>query len=111
MVRKGIRAKDPKGLRLVIDESHRVPQRLGGGRLRLQVWANAQGLVVRYNLAYINPLIFAGDNGRVLGYDDAHGYHHRHYFGRVEDVDFVSFESTMERFEREWRVIADEHCR
>jgi len=23
---------------------------------------------------------FAGDNGRVLGYDDAHGRRHRHFF-------------------------------
>jgi len=39
---------------------------------------DAKGKVVRYNLAYINHDIFQRDNGRVLGYDNAHGTHHRH---------------------------------
>lgn len=30
--------------------------------------------VISYALAYINPLIFSGDNGRVLGHDNSHGY-------------------------------------
>lgn len=56
----------------------------GNGLLRREVWVNEQGQVSRYNLAYINHLIFSGDHGRVVGYDNAHGYHHRHYMGVME---------------------------
>ena len=31
---------------------------------------------------------FAKDNGRILGYDNAHGVHERHYQGSVEVVPF-----------------------
>ncbi len=30
-------------------------------------------MVTRYNLAYINHEMFQGDNGRVLGFDNATG--------------------------------------
>jgi hypothetical protein len=65
---------------------------------------NERGLVVRYNLAYVNRTIFSGDHGRVVGYDNAHGYHHRHYMGVVEPVEFVSFEDIEARFEGDWVV-------
>jgi hypothetical protein len=42
------------------------------------------------------------DNGRVLGFDNAHDYHHRHYMGEVEAVEYVSYETTLERFQAEW---------
>jgi hypothetical protein len=41
----------------------------------------------------------------VLGYDNAHGYHHRHYMGDVEPCDFESYEQTTERFQQEWSEI------
>jgi hypothetical protein len=41
-------------------------------------------------------LIFSGDNGRVLGYDNAHGEHHRHYRGEVEAVDLPGYEAALE---------------
>ena len=59
-------------------------------------------VVTRYNLAYINHTIHQGDNGRALGFDNAHDYHHRHYMGEVQAVDFVSYEATLERFQQEW---------
>jgi len=34
-----------------------------------------------------NHALHSGDNGRVVRYDNQHGYHHRHYFGTVETVD------------------------
>ena len=61
--------------------------------------------VTRYNFAYINHAICQLDNGRVLGYDNAHSYHHRHYMGSVNPVEFVSFENTVELFETEWSQI------
>jgi hypothetical protein len=53
-------------------------------------------VVTRYNLAYINHSICHVDNGRVLGFDNAHDYHHRHYMGEVSAVAFNSYEATLE---------------
>ena len=92
----------------IIDESHKISDKRGNGKLRREVWINeATRQVSRYNLAYINHNVFAGDNGRVVGYDNAHNSHHRHYFGSVEPVDFVSFESIEERFEQDWIGLRD----
>ncbi|CAB3770480.1 toxin-antitoxin system TumE family protein [Paraburkholderia solisilvae] len=85
-----------------IDESHHVTRRKGGGILRREVWVDEDGNVTRYNLAYINRELYQSDNGRVVGYDNAHGYHHRHYFGTIEPVEFVSFEGVEEQFARDW---------
>lgn len=57
-------------------------------------------------MAYINPLVHAGDNGRVLGYDNSHGYSHRHFMGEVTREDFPGYEALYDRFEKEWREIA-----
>ena len=40
------------------------------------------------------------DSGRVLGYDNAHGHHHRHCDGKVETVEFESHENIEKRFDR-----------
>lgn len=86
----------------LIDESHRISDKRGNGQLRREIWVDEQGRVTRYNLAYINHGLYRGDNGRVVGYDNQHGYHHRHYFGKVEPIEFNSFEDIEERFERDW---------
>ena len=91
----------------VHDESHKIADKRGNGTLRREVLADAKGKVTRYNLAYINHHLHAGDNGRVVGYDNAHGYHHRHCFGVVEPIAFVSFEDVEERFERDWLALKD----
>ncbi len=70
--------------------------------MRREIWVNELGRVVRYNLAYINHTIFQGDNGRVVGYDNAHGFHHRHFMGVVEPVEFESFEDIEELFQSDW---------
>ena len=54
---------------LSVDESFRLHKTKGNGILRRQIWVNLKGEVTRYNLAYINHNLHAGDNGRVLGYD------------------------------------------
>ena len=41
--------------------------------LRREIWVDRGGSVVRYNLTCVNHLIYVGDNGRLLGYDSAHG--------------------------------------
>lgn len=87
----------------IIDDEHHIPVKRGNGILRREVWVDSQGVVTGYNLAYINNALHGGDNGRVLGYDNAHQRHHRHFFGEEQPVTFVSYEDIEERFDREWR--------
>lgn len=92
----------------IIDESHKISDKRGNGKLRREIWVDdVTGKVTRYNLAYINHNLHAGDNGRVVGYDNAHDGHHRHYFGVVEPIDFISFEDVEERFEQDWIALKD----
>lgn len=67
---------------------------------------------MKYSLAYINPRICAADNGRVLAYDSSHHRHHRHFMGKVEDIEFSSYEALADRFQREvqqlWRAEDEE---
>jgi hypothetical protein len=95
-------------LRKAVDERFYLSSAKGGGMLRREIWVNRTGRVIRYNLAYINPAIYAGDNGRVLGYDSAHGQHHRHYRGRMTTVRFESFARIEARFQREWNRLSKE---
>ena len=91
-------------------ERFELKPKSGGGSLSYKVWGfkdRGKTVVTRYNLAYINHAIFRGDNGRVLGLDNAHGYHHRHFMGKVEAVEFESYEATLERFQREWLEIVE----
>jgi len=78
-----------------------------GGTLKEEVWQTEDGEVVKYSLAYINPRICGSDNGRVLSYDNSHDYHHRHFMGTVEPVEFDDYESLSKRFHAEvfelWR--------
>jgi len=94
--------------RKIYDDRHAIAKRRGNGELRREVWVDGAGAVTRYNLAYINHDLHQGDNGRVVGYDNAHGFHHRHYFGRVEPVEFVSFDDIEDQFARDWTALRRE---
>lgn len=89
----------------IIDEIHKISNKRGNGQLRREIWVDQNGRVTRYNLAYINHQLHHGDNGRVVGYDNQHGYHHRHYFGKVEPITFISFENIEEQFEQDWLTL------
>jgi len=89
----------------IVDEVHHISAKRGNGQLRREIWADDKGNVSRYNLAYINFALHKGDHGRVVGYDNQHGYHHRHYFGDVTAVDFVSFENIEDLFEADWTAL------
>jgi hypothetical protein len=77
----------------------------GEGILREEIWVDANEEVVRYNLAFLLPHLFYPDNGRVLGFDNAHGVHERHFMGTVQRVEFKNYESTASRFYREVEAI------
>lgn len=79
-----------------------------GAKIKIENWMNEiNGEVEHYAMAYINPVEFTKDNGRVLGYDNSHNYHHRHYKGNVEPIKFISFEDTTKRFLREVRSLVN----
>jgi hypothetical protein len=92
-------------LRKVVDETTQVRCALGKGIIREEVWQDFRGVVVKYNLAFINHALCAEDNGRVLGYDNSHGDHHRHFAGAEEKFAFISYERLLERFLDEVREL------
>ncbi len=97
----GKRKKKTK-FRKVVSEQFPISPERGGGIIKIEAWENEAGKVVKYSLAYINHMIFTGDNGRVLGYDNAHNFHHRHYLGELSEVDdFTGYQDLVERFEKE----------
>jgi hypothetical protein len=92
-------------------EIHRLRGNRKGARLREQVWFEDGG-VVAYSLAYINLRLCPVDNGRVLGYDNSHHFHHRHFMGKREAIEFTTYAALVERFIVEvhelWRIEDEE---
>jgi hypothetical protein len=91
--------------KVLYDECTILPKAKGNGQLVRRVSVGAHGIITRYSLAYINYGLCRVDNDRVLGYDNAHGYHHRHYMGTIEPVNFINFEQTEEQFQKEFEVL------
>jgi hypothetical protein len=73
----------------------------GIGILREEVWVNEHCEAVKYNLAFLLPHLSSIDNGRILGFDNAHGVHERHFMGSVNAVEFEDYFATADRFYRE----------
>lgn len=91
----------------ILDTLYHVPRKRGNGLVRSEAWANSRGDVTHYNLAYINHSIFYKDNGRVVGYDNSHHVHHRHYMGKAELIHFTTFDEIQERFLLDWTSILE----
>ncbi|ACN14049.1 putative transcriptional regulator [Desulforapulum autotrophicum HRM2] len=86
----------------VVSEQFPINSKRGGGIIKIDAWENEKGEVVKYSLAYINHLVLSDDNGRVLGYDNTHNFHHKHYFGEISAVDdFKSYQDLVDRFQIE----------
>jgi hypothetical protein len=86
-------------IRKVVDEKNQVRCKSGSfGVIREEVYVDDDAALVKYNLVFIHHGICQQDNGRVLGYDNAHGHHERHWMGNVEPVGFISYERTVRRF-------------
>ncbi len=83
-----------------IDQTLHLSGKRRGAVLKEEVWYEGER-VVKYSLAYINARICDADNGRVLGYDNTHGHHHRHFMGQVEEIEFHGYEALVTKFERE----------
>jgi hypothetical protein len=93
--------KQPRSITKTIDETVVLGRPRKGAKLKEEVWQTDGGEVVRYSLAYINPLICVVDNGRVLGYDNSHEYHHRHFMGTIEPIEFDNYKALSKRFQAE----------
>jgi hypothetical protein len=89
----------------VVDDTVVLKRPRRGAKLRQEVWQTADGKVSKYNLAYINHQVCRVDNGRVLGYDNSHDGHHRHFMGNVAPVEFIDYQSLAERFQEEVREL------
>src|SRR5579859_3709858 len=76
----------------VVDDTIYLKRPRRGAMLKEEVWEDQDGFVVKYSLAYINPAIFGADNGRILGYDNSHNHHHRHFLGKQESFEFAGYE-------------------
>jgi len=104
-----VKQKKAKQFTKKLNESIKISNKKGNGILKFSAEFDANHKLGRYSLVYVNTNICNDDNGRVLGYDNDHGYHHRHYMGEVEPVKFTSFEDIKLRFEEEWREIHGKH--
>jgi Family of unknown function (DUF6516) len=104
-------SKKKRPVKTVSVEINELRGRREGAILKDEVWYEDEK-VVAYNLAYINLKRCQVDHGRVLGYDNSHGYHHRHFMGKVEPIDYTTFESLSRRFVKEvhalWRIEDEE---
>jgi hypothetical protein len=90
--------KPPKQPSITKTRNEYVLRPRKGAKLKEEVWQTEDGEVVRYSLVYINQRICGVDNGRVHGYDNSHEYHHRHFMGTVEPIEFDDYEALSKRF-------------
>ena len=103
-------AKADRKLRKVVDETNVLHCKCGVEMvIREEIFQDSAGKLARYNLAFIHFPLCRKDNGRVLGYDNAHGFHERHWMGEAEEIGFVSYEDTLERFLDEVQALRREH--
>lgn len=93
----------------MVDETDAVRSRSGSlGLLKEEVWVDEANAIVKYSLAYINHALCSADNGRVLGYDNAHGRHEGHRMGKVELVPFTTYQDCVRSFLDEVRRLREQ---
>ena len=92
----------------VVDDTTFIRCAGGQGVVREEVWQDERGEIVRYNLAFIHHALCRVDNGRVLGYDNRHGSHHRHFKGEVGTFSFQTYDLLLETFLAEVEMLRKE---
>ena len=107
----GKKAPKRPSITKTVDKEYVLTRSRKGAKLKEEVWETEDGQVVSYSLAYINHRICGVDNGRVLGYDNSHEYHHRHFMGTVEPIEFENYKSLLARFEAEVNELRKEEER
>ena len=89
----------------VVDDTIYLKRPRRGAMLKEEVWQSQNGQVLKYSLAYVNPGVCGADNGRVLGYDNSHDHHQRHFMGKQEPFEFSGYEALARRFYDEVREL------
>ena len=85
----------------VIDEQFIIPAKKGNGIIKFEAW-EYENKIIKYNMVYINKSIFPNDNGRVMGYDNSHNFHHKHYFGQITELDnFINYQILVQQFKND----------
>ncbi|RLA68265.1 MAG: transcriptional regulator [Epsilonproteobacteria bacterium] len=85
----------------VIDEQFIVPYEKGEGIIKFEAW-EYENQIIKYNMVYINKSVFPNDNGRAIGYDNSHNFHHKHYFGQITELDdFTNYQELVQRFKND----------
>ena len=82
----------------VVDDTIYLKRPRRGAILKEEVWRDRDWQVIKYSVAYINAAVCGADNGRVLGYDNSHDHHHRHFMGKQESFEFTGYEALATRF-------------
>jgi hypothetical protein len=104
-------SKKARPVKTTLIEVNPLKGKRQGASLKEQVWFE-DGEIVAYSLAYVNLKRCQVDHGRVLGYDNSHGYHHRHFMGKVEVIGFTNYKAHLQRFLSEvrelWRIEDEE---
>ena len=101
--------RQPSQCRLLVHDPKvmHIPRVMGGGLIKEYAEIDMDsGRLWRYSLVYVNPMIHSHDNGRVLGYDNAHGRPHRHFMGEITPEPDLPWDQVSEKFHREWKAIA-----
>ena len=94
--------------RKAVDEIDQVRCKSGSyGVIHEEVYVDRAGAVVKYNLVFIHFGLCQQDNGRVLGYDNAHGHHERQWMGTTEPAGFINYEQTLRRFLKEVEALKE----
>ena len=85
----------------ITNEQFIVPYEKDGGIIKFEAW-EYENQIVKYNMVYINKNVFPNDNGRVIGYDNSHNFHHKHYFGQITELDdFINYQELVQRFKND----------
>ena len=92
----------------IVDDVFMAPWDQGNGQIRREVWVDGEGKVTRYDIAYLNPEMFAGDEGRVLGYEFMDGAFCGHLKGVTTEIDLDSFEELEDIFNIKWTNLPKE---
>ena len=71
------------------------------GKMREGVWLDSTGRL--FGTILLSSTITSARKVMVgvLGYDSAHGFHHRHWMGMVEAIEFPGYEELATRFSKE----------
>ena len=77
-----------------------------GSTIEVKIWSVPRGSRQEHGVKY--SLVYIRDGQRVLAYDNAHGYPHRHYKGDSERYMFKNLQTLLGDFRRDLDRIKQE---